>query len=126
MPPRGDADVVASKRAGDGSGERGDGGGKRMKVLPGLHAAREDASVSKGWAALLEAAAGTNGGRARQLAALIELERRSKLITSLGRAEEVLQVCSVFLDQEKYSHVRAFSVYLSISLFAHPRGSWDL
>ena len=84
--------VSKRRLAGEDDGERG---AKRLLRDPaaGLLAdEQEDPSVLRGWAALLEAAAGTNAGRSRQFAALLELERRSKLIKGLQLANEVLQV----------------------------------
>jgi len=42
--------------------------------------------------ALLEVAAGTNSDRSQQLVALLELQRRCKLVKGLVRANDILQV----------------------------------
>ena len=119
MQSRGDADEVTGKRLRDSNSVWEE---KRLKVLPSpsLHNAQEDPTVSRGWSALLEAAAGTNGGRARQFTALIELERRSKLITGLGRAEEVFQVCRAPSPHESCAifcmcHARHNDLFVAVS-----------
>ena len=84
--------VTKRRGAGEGGGEREAKRLLRDHPAAGLHGEQEDPSVLRGWAALLEAAAGTNAGRSRQFAALLELERRSKLIKGLQLANEVLQV----------------------------------
>jgi hypothetical protein len=120
MPVCGDVEVVATnkkRRHMQSSTDRGLREEKRAKddgaAGAGLVvAAKEDPWVEHGLVALLEAGTGTNVDRSQQLSALLELERRCKLVKGLARANDILQVLKLQLREPvtMHSHVQCVSI----------------
>lgn len=86
---------------------------KRDKKYVGSEIVDEDPGVEQGLTSLLDDATGTNGDRSRQLAALIELERRTRLVKGFPRAHHLLNVFKEQLRESCSGDSHAQCVHIS-------------